>query len=92
MKVYLKTLTLNSETDSETLIQGRNISKLETMTLLKVSETEVLIAMKNNNYKSPRSDGFTAEFHKFLWIDLKTYITIAINQIFIKQQLHAPQR
>ena len=90
MKVYLKTLTL----DLETLIQGRNISKLETMTLLKVSETEVLIAMKNNNYKSPRSDGFTAEFHKFLWIDLqlKTYITIAINQIFRKQQLPAPQR
>ena len=39
MKVNLKTLTLNSETDLETLIQGRDISKLETPTLLKVSET-----------------------------------------------------
>ena len=41
--------------------------------------------MKNN--KSPGSDGFTAEFYKFFWKDLRTYISKAINQIFILQQL-----
>ena len=46
--------------------------------------------MKNN--KSPRSDGFTAEFYKFFWKDLKTYISKAINQIFIQQQLPVSQR
>ena len=36
--------------------------------------------MKNNN--SPGSDGFTAEYYKFFWKDLRTYISKAINQIF----------
>ena len=46
--------------------------------------------MKNN--KSPGSDGFTAEFYKFFWKDLRTYISKAINQIFIQQQFPVSQR
>ena len=46
--------------------------------------------MKNN--KSPGSDGFIAEFYKLFWKDLKTYITKAINQILIQQQLSISQR
>ena len=46
--------------------------------------------MKNN--KSSGSDGFTAEFYKFIRKDLKTYRSKAINQIFIQQQLPVSQR
>ena len=46
--------------------------------------------MKNN--KLPGSDGFIAEFYKLFWEDLKTYITKAINQILIQQQLPISQR
>lgn len=46
--------------------------------------------MKNN--KSPGSDGFTAEFYKFFWADLKNYITKAINQIFLRGELPVSQR
>ena len=80
-KSFYESLSKNSDTnlrniDIETLIQGRNISKLDTDTAetldKEISETEVLNvlkAMKNN--KSPGSDGFTAEFYKFFWEGFK---------------------
>ena len=93
MKVYLKLRSI----DLETLIKGRDISKLNNDTAetldKEISETEVLNVLKDmKNNKSPRSDGFTAEFYKFFWKDLKTYISKAINQIFILQQLPVSQR
>ena len=51
---------------------------------------EVLKNMKNN--KSPESDGFTAEFYKFFWNDLKTYIMSAIHCIYRKKELPISQR
>ena len=36
--------------------------------------------MKND--KSPGADGFTAEFLKFFWIDLKSFIIRAINTAY----------
>ena len=41
--------------------------------------------MKNN--KSPGSDGYTTEFFKFFWSDLKHFILEAINCIFTKKEL-----
>ena len=47
--------------------------------------------MKNN--KSPGSDGFTAEYYKFFWKDLRTYISKAITKyLHILQQLPVSQR
>lgn len=46
--------------------------------------------MKNN--KSPGSDGFTVEFFKFFWKDLKLFILNAINFIFLKKELPISQR
>ena len=72
VKSFYESLFKNSDStlrdiDLETLIQGRDISKLDNDTAetldKEISETEVLNvlkAMKNN--KSPGSDGFTAEF------------------------------
>ena len=52
---------------------------------------QVLKEMKNN--KSPDSDGFTAEFFKFFWPDLKFFFIIsAISDIFIQKQLPISQR
>ena len=46
--------------------------------------------MKNN--KSPGSDGFSAEFFKFFWSDLKSFIVRAINSIYQNKKLPASQR
>ena len=46
--------------------------------------------MKNN--KTPGSDGFTVEFYKFFWVDLKCFIIKAINNIFEKKALPVSQR
>jgi hypothetical protein len=58
-----------------------------------IEEGEVLSVLKNmNNNKSPGSDGFTSEFYKFFWSDLKTFIMKSINQIFLQKQLSISQR
>lgn len=46
--------------------------------------------MKNN--KSPGSDGYTAEFFKFFWVDLKKIILNSIPCIFSKKELPISQR
>ena len=52
-----------------------------------ILESEVLEVLKNmKNNKSPGSDGFTAEFFKFFWNDLKTFILRAIHCIFTKRE------
>ena len=58
-----------------------------------ISEKEVLEVLKNmKNNKSPGSDGFTVEFFKFFWKDLKLFILNAINFIFLKKELPISQR
>ena len=48
-----------------------------------ITESELLSVLKNmKNGKSPGSDGFTAEFFKFFWHDLKIYILNAVNTLF----------
>jgi hypothetical protein len=37
------------------------------------------VLQKINNNKSPRSDGFSTEFFKFFWIDLKSFVVNSIN-------------
>ena len=46
--------------------------------------------MKNN--KSPGSDGYTAEFFKFFWSDLKDFLVRAINDVFVNRKLPVSQR
>ena len=43
------------------------------------SEAEELEGETMKNDKSPGSDGFTAEFLKFFWIDIRLYIVRSIN-------------
>ena len=46
--------------------------------------------MKNS--KAPGNDGFTAEFFKFFWIDLKMYILNSLNYGYKKGSLSITQK
>ena len=86
-KRYYKTLYSESIIIDDNPIEnilGENKSKLsvhDSNSLegeLKCSElAEALKNMKNS--KTPGNDGFTAEFFKFFWIDLKMYILNSLN-------------
>ncbi len=45
-----------------------------------ISEQELLAALKStSNGKSPGSDGFTSEFYKLFWVDIKDLLLNSIN-------------
>jgi len=44
------------------------------------------------NNKSPGSDGFTVEFYKFFWDDIKELVFASFNQAFNKGELSIEQR
>ena len=50
----------------------------------------VLKNMKNG--KSPGSDGYTAEFYKIFWKDLKPLVCKSINEAFAKGELSITQK
>lgn len=53
-----------------------------------ISEKEVLQVPKDmKTSKSTGSDGFTAEFLKFFWNNLKYFLISAINGILIKKTI-----
>ena len=52
--------------------------------------TQYLKRAKNN--AAPGSSGFTNEFYKFFWRDLKTFVTNAINDGYEKGMLSVTQR
>ncbi len=58
-----------------------------------VTEEECLKSLKNmDNGKSPGSDGFTAEFYKFFWLDIKDMVTESINYAYVKGELSVDQK
>ena len=68
-----------------------NDEKAELEGEIKLDEiSNVLKKMKNN--KSPGSDGFTVEFFKFFYNDLKVFIQRAINEGYRIGKLSATQR
>ncbi len=49
---------------------------------------EASFALKNmKNYKSPGSDGFTAEFFQFFWLQLGSFVVRSLNDGFRKGEL-----
>ena len=44
------------------------------------------------NCKSPGSDGFTAEFFKFFWLQLGSFVAISLNDGFRKGELSTTQK
>ena len=85
--MYYKTLyseKINIDDNPIETILGENKLKLndqDTNSLEgEIKYSELAVALKNmKNSKTPGSDGFTAEFFKFFWIDLKMFILNSIN-------------
>lgn len=102
VKSFYEKLFKNSDSelvdiDIQSVVQPLDIPKLDNITAdfldRDISEREILNVLKGmKNNKSPGSDGFSAEFYKFFWNDLKIYITSAINHIFVHGQLPVSQR
>lgn len=68
--------------DAEKNICDANITEFEC--------TKVLKTFKNN--KSPGSDGLTAEFYKFFWIDIRKFIMESFEYSFETGSLSVDQR
>ena len=58
-----------------------------------VTEQECANSLRNmKNGKSPGCDGFTTEFYKFFWTNIKTLIVESINYSFEKGELSIDQK
>ena len=85
--MYFKTLyseNINIDDNPIETILGENQSKLsdQDANILEgeIKYPELAEALKNmKNSKTPGNDGFTAEFFKFFWIDLKMLILNSLN-------------
>ena len=85
--MYFKTLYSENINIDDNLIEtilGENQSKLsdQDANILEgeIKYPELAEALKNmKNSKTPGNDGFTAEFFKFFWIDMKMFILNSLN-------------
>ena len=58
-----------------------------------LTEDELLKSLKGmSNRKSPGIDGFTVEFYKFFWTDVKLYLLNSLNQAYEKGELSVSQK
>ena len=58
-----------------------------------ITLAEASLALKNmKNYKSPGSDGFAAEFVKFFWLQLGSFVVRSLNDGFRKGELSTTQK
>ena len=98
-KLYTSNNLVVNNTQADLFFDANNpfISKLsvdESQELEgKLEEKEVLCALKEmKNGKSPGIDGFTSEFYKFFWSDLKYFILRSFNFGYDKGCLSISQR
>ena len=102
IKLFYETLYRNNDSnlidiELNNIISENNTPKLDIHSAKKLEkdivESEVLEVLKNmKNNKSPGSDGYTTEFFKFFWSDIKYFVVRAINCIFRKGELPITQR
>ena len=58
-----------------------------------ITEQELLAALKTSeNGKSPGSDGFTVDFYKFFWNDIKHFLLKSINEGLKRGEMSITQR
>ena len=69
-------------TESQKMAMEGNISLIELSNYLK----------KSKNNVSPGSSGYTNEFYKFFWRDIKQFVIKAVNYAFEKGRLAASQK
>ena len=84
-------------TDLETDLKNLDFQKLtleEQMSLegeITASEASITLQKMNNN-RSPGSDGFSTEFFKFFWKDLKFFVVESLNYGFKVGELSVTQK
>ena len=83
--------------DCEILDMAQDIPMLtlQEKTSLKgeITLAEASLALRNmKKYKSPGSDGFTAEFFKFFWLQLGSFVVRSLNDGFRKDELSTTQK
>ena len=75
--------------DNENQLNDDEAQKLEG----ELTYEELTLALKNmKNSKSPRNDGFTAEFFKMFWIDLGAYVLRSVNYAYRHGSLSVTQK
>ena len=58
-----------------------------------LTEPELLNSLKSmKNFKSPGIDGFTVEFYKFFWADIKSFLLNSLNYAYESGQLSISQK
>ena len=50
------------------------------------------VLKKMNNFKSPGTDGYTAEFIKFFWSDISSFVIKSLNFVYKRGQLSDSQK
>ena len=83
--------------DCEILDMAQNIPMLtlqeKTSLEGKITLAEASLALRNvKNYKSPGSHSFTAEFFKFFWLQLGSFVVRSLNDGFRKGELSTTQK
>ena len=99
-KLYTENLDSTSTTYKEALnmfTENADLAKISeeqhNMLEQKLNETDILNSLKTmKNSKSPGSDGLTAEFYKFFWIDIKNPLLDSIEHAFTKGELSIEQK
>jgi hypothetical protein len=58
-----------------------------------IIESEILSSLKDlKSGRSPGTDGLTADFYKFFWVDIKVHLTNSLKYSLDKGKLSVEQR
>lgn len=84
-------------TNSNIFINSPNIPKLseadKELCETEITEKEILSSIKQlKNGKSPGTDGLTAEFYKFFWIDIKPFLIESLKFSLVAGELSVEQK
>ena len=86
-----------TSSDIESVLSDMDINKLTDTQKVTceglVTEHECLNALKNmQNGKSPGCDGFTVDFYKFFWKNIKNFLVDSLNFAFCNGELSVDQK
>ena len=95
--LYSSNLHCESTQALDTFLKEENITKLSDGMKNKcegqIIESEAKLAIRNmKNNKTPGSDGFSAEFYKFFWTDIGSFLLRSLNMAITTDELSLTQK
>ncbi len=98
--LYSEPLNVNNESYKESIDTFLKNNKLTHLTDSDkelcdsdITESDILKSLKLlKNGKSPGTDGLPAEFYKFFWLDIKSFLTNSIKYAFSKGEMSVEQK